>query len=114
MTHEELDVITKSMIKRWLETYVVSDRDKWLAQRAGDTYSVQANQHTMEEVEDRLFAACSTRIAELRSQRDDLLAACEGLLSLEVEHAAALDICVDNWPLVKMARAAIAKAREAC
>ena len=50
-------------------------------------------------------------IHHLRRVNADLLAACEKLLSRVVGDAESLDIYVDNWPDVKMARGAIARAR---
>ena len=47
------------------------------------------------------------RIAELEAQRDALQKACKGLLSILIEDAEALDATIDNWPFVKMARAAL-------
>ena len=48
--------------------------------------------------------------AHLIAAAPDLLAACKELLSMEEQRAESLDLHIGNWPAIKAARHAIAKA----
>lgn len=57
----------------------------------------------------RYRCAPLARLERVTAQRDALLAACKALLSHFENDAEALDLYIENWPAVRLARAAIAQ-----